>query len=100
MDPILLDLKQAAATLAVDESTLLRWVRDGVCPPPMIVSGLPRWHRETLDRWAAGGCVTGEPPHHFIMHAARRGNMEDMGRRFDESIDKIRILEEMENEVS
>ena len=91
MDNILLDLKQAAATLAVDESTLLRWVRDGVCPPPMLVSGLPRWAPETLQRWAIGGCVAGQPLHHRVNLQIRKGHLEDVFRTGDALLNEIEL---------
>jgi hypothetical protein len=95
---ILLDLKQSAAECSVDESTLLRWTGDGVCPPPILVDGLPRWVPAALERWAADGCPASEPLHYSVMNAIRRGQLEDMGRRFAESDRQIKILEEMEND--
>ena len=80
---ILLDLKRVADASSVDESTILRWVQDGIMPAPLMIDGLPRWHRETLDRWALAGCVTGKPLSPQAMLQVRKGWLEDSFRAGD-----------------
>jgi excisionase family DNA binding protein len=52
-----LNLREAAAALAVSEPTLRRWLRDGDGPPHRCVGRTYRFSRQALAEWLRGkGC--------------------------------------------
>lgn len=54
--PILVDRKQAAAMLAISESTIDRMRAEGGFPEPIMFGRAMRWQAEKLRAWAAAGC--------------------------------------------
>ena len=82
MTDFMVSLPKLAADLEVDESALLRFVRDGVCPPPIIVGGLARFNADELRAWRNCGCPAGEPVGHRRLHAIRRAMMDEADERF------------------
>lgn len=47
----LLTAKQIAARLGVSLSTVRRWTREEVLPPPVRLGRLVRWSPETFEAW-------------------------------------------------
>ncbi len=72
--------KALAEYLAVDESTILRWLETGALPPPFEFDdrtadgspGIRRWLKCTIDAWLASGCPACEPPDSFTVLAWRQ----------------------------
>jgi hypothetical protein len=54
-------LDRTCNEFAVDRSTLLRWIRDGIVPCPRILDGFVRFAEEDLYEWVRDGCPTSEP---------------------------------------
>lgn len=59
---MLLDVQRVAEQVGTDRATIFRWIRDGIMPAPIDVGGLVRWPAAVLERWAAEGCATSDPP--------------------------------------
>ena len=81
--PFLSSIDTMAERSETDTPTVLRWIRDGDCPPPILVGGLPRFDPPTLNAWLAAGCPKGDPleASQFIMIRAAR--IVDLAHRTD-----------------
>jgi predicted DNA-binding transcriptional regulator AlpA len=54
-------LDRTCQEFAVDRSTLLRWIEDGIIPCPRILDGFVRFAEEDLYEWVRDGCPASEP---------------------------------------
>lgn len=54
--PVLINIKQVAVTLSVNERTIYRRVKAGDMPAPVKIGHLTRWRVAELQRWCEAGC--------------------------------------------
>jgi len=71
MSSLLVGFRTVAETAETDISTILRWVRDGDMPAPMLVGGLPRWNPDVLYAWRSEQCPKCDPPTRSEFHRIR-----------------------------
>lgn len=55
----LLRRRQIKERIPVSSTTIWRWERDGILPPPRIISGIPYQPEDVIDRLIAGERVGG-----------------------------------------
>ena len=77
MSDFMVSLPKLAAQMEVDESALLRLVRDGDIPAPAIIGGAVRFDPLRLAQWRADGCPKGEPCGHRVLNAVRRALLDE-----------------------
>jgi hypothetical protein len=90
MTEFLISLPTLAARMELDEPSLLRWIRDGLCPSPILAGGCVRFDCDVLASWRAAGCPACEPPTGADMRRIRVAlvaeadeRFQAAGRRFD-----------------
>lgn len=89
---ILLTRDQYAKACGVDASTITRWTRDGICPPPILLDGFVRWPEPQVATWAALGCPPCEPVDGRTMTQIRRSILREIVER-EEQEKRIRNYE-------
>jgi len=51
--PVMIAARDVARLLSVSERTIWQWAADGHLPRPVKIGRVVRWHRQTIDAWAA-----------------------------------------------
>ena len=82
MDAFLWTIDTTAERCQVDTPTLLRLVRDGDIPQPVIIGGLVRFNAFDLERWRSSGCPKSDPPAPRQMLAIRRAMIHEGDDQF------------------
>ena len=59
---MLYDFSDLLDVCKVDDSTLLRFIRDGLVPHPVTIGGCIRWTGAAIKAWMDTGCPKCEPP--------------------------------------
>jgi hypothetical protein len=83
MTEFLISLPTLAARMELDEPSLLRWIRDGLCPSPILAGGCVRFDVDVLASWRAAGCPAVAPPSGSDMRRIRVALVTESTERFD-----------------
>lgn len=92
MSEFMITLPKLAAKLEVDEPTLLRFVRDGVVPQPVIIGGFARFRADELRSWAEAGCPQCEPCGHRVLNRVRRAMIDEGDIAFEASMQRLSVM--------
>ena len=55
MNNQMLTVQKVANLLGVSRGTVDNWTELGILPHPRMINGCRRWHRASLEQWAAEG---------------------------------------------
>ena len=75
---ILLSRDDLGRELGIGPSGVLRWLRDGLLPPPLELDGYVRWARPQIERWASEGCLPCTPPDGKTMLRYRKSILREI----------------------
>ena len=63
---MLLCIDEVARRSDTDPSTILRWLRQGLIPPPVFLGEFMRWSEPGLAEWLRAGCPKCERPRTIV----------------------------------